>query len=306
MLDDPENLEAGWFMFGEKGTRSYWQTSFTDGSFGTDRDVTAIFSDTGSWTAEQLKKYVPGMYPQYEEYCPYNLGWCWAPRSGSAQIPRIDNESTWLPITMHLTNGTPQIVAYDMVGYTATPGTNMITRWTFDGSIDGRTWETLTNVDFTAEYMQVPSSGWYSTKLGTIIPGRTLAEGEGFPLRGCRTPLAGEVSPLANVSGVYVAPGATLKAHGTIVLPAVTLSTSGMGTLDGFSFAASGRLNAVDVPADSRQPIELPFSFENATGVDNIVNWRVYVNGRERRGWRVERRGDKFVLWPRGSVLIFW
>ena len=243
------------------------------------------------------------MYPQYEEDCPYNLGWCWAPRSGSAQIPRIDNESTWLPITMHLTNGTPQIVAYDMVGFTATPGTNMITRWTFDGSIDGRTWETLTNVDFTAEYMQVPSSGWYSTKLDTTIPGRTLAEGEGFPLRGRRPPLAGEVSPLSNVSGVYVAPGATLKAYGTVVLPAVTLDSAGMGTLDGFSFAESGTLNAVGVSGGS-QPIELPFEFTNATGVDNIANWGVRINGSVKRGWKISRKGDKFVLEPPGMVII--
>ncbi|MBQ3341075.1 MAG: autotransporter-associated beta strand repeat-containing protein [Kiritimatiellae bacterium] len=301
MLDAPENLEAGWFMFGQKDTRSYWQTTWTSGSFNMDRDVTAIFSDTGSYDADKLKKYCPGKYPQYEEYCPYTQGWCWAPRDGSAQIPRLDNESTWLPITMHLTNGTPEIVAYDMVGYASSPGTNMITRWSFDGSVDGRTWETLTNVDFTAEYMQVPSTGWYSTKKTTAIPGRSLAAGEGFPLRGRGTPSA--VSPLSNVSGVYVAPGATLKAYGTVVLPAITLDPAGMGTLDGFSFAESGMLNAVGVP-DGSQPIELPFEFANATGVDNIANWSVRINGRSRRGWKIERRGDKFLLVPPGAVII--
>lgn len=286
MTDEPEELAAGFFMFATKGARSYWNSG---DSQTLDRDAVALFSDTGA---------ASGTYYQ---------GWNWSTRKGVLQPPTLGDEATWLPITMHLTNGTPEIAAYDLVGHTPA-GANAILHWSFEGSIDGRTWEMLTNVDYTADhdYTKLQGSTWYSTQKGGTIPGRTLAEGEGFPLRGRRTPLAGEVPPLANVSGVYVAPGAMLKARGTVVLPAVTLSAAGMGTLDGFSFAASGRLNAVGVPTDNRQPIELPFSFENATGVDNIVNWRVYVNGRERRGWTVERRGDKFVLWPRGSMLIFW
>ncbi|MBQ6914177.1 MAG: hypothetical protein IJQ65_00530 [Kiritimatiellae bacterium] len=288
MTDEPDELEAGYFMYAKKGSKGYWDAG---SNYTLDRDAVALFSDTGSTSGT------------------YGQGWNWSTRlsdSSTLQPPTLGNEESWLPITMHLTNGTPEIAAYDLVGYTPA-GTNAILHWSFEGSIDGRTWEMLTNVDYTADhdYTKLQSSTWYSTQKGGTIPGRTLAEGEGFPLRGRRTPLAGEVSPLANVSGVYVAPGATLKARGTVVLPAVTLGTAGMGTLDGFSFAASGRLNVVDVPAGNHRPIELPFSFENAVGVDNIVNWRVYVNGRERRGWRVERRGDKFVLWPRGSVLIF-
>ena len=287
MTDEPDELEAGYFMYAKKGSKGYWDAG---SNYTLDRDAVALFSDTGSTSGT------------------YGQGWNWSTRlsdSTTLQPPTLGNEESWLPITMHLTNGTPEIAAYDLVGYTPA-GTNAILHWSFEGSIDGRTWEMLTNVDYTADhdYTQLQSSTWYSTQKGGTIPGRTLAEGEGFPLRGRRTPLAGEVSPLANVSGVYVAPGATLRAYGTVVLPAVTLSTSGMGTLDGFSFAASGRLNVVDVPAGNHHPIELPFSFENAAGVDNIANWCVYVNGRERRGWSVERRGDKFVLWPPGGILI--
>ena len=289
LLDDPDDLLAGCFTYGPKGTKSYWQCS-SSGASGIDRDVTACFSDSGSSTN----------WPGTLDYCPYGQGWIWKTKNGCCPVPQLGDESTWLPITMHLTNGAPEIVAYDMVGYTPS-GNNAITYWSFDGSIDGRTWESLTNVDFSAEYTQLNGSTWYSTKKSNGIHGRKLAAGEGFPLRGRGTPDG--TTPLSNVSGVYVAPGATLKAYGTVVLPAITLDSAGMGTLDGFSFAESGTLNAVGVSGGS-QPIELPFEFTNATGVDNIANWGVRINGSVKRGWKISRKGDKFVLEPPGMVII--
>jgi len=252
-----------------KGSVSYWQTS----AEGLDRDMTAIFSDTGSFTASQIKD----IYPQYADYCPYSQGWDWKVRSsGTVPVPEVANPETWLPITMRLTNGVPEIAAYDMVGYTPS-GASAITNWAFEGSVDGRNWVNLTNVDFSAESMALNSSTWYSTKLANGIPKRTLQAGEGFPLPGRGT--AGAVQPLANVASVFVAPGATLVADGMVTISKLASACAGAekGTLRGFTLALIGTL---DVRGAFDGRTQLALAFEEVEGVENLANWAVTSGGK--------------------------
>lgn len=108
---------------------------------------------------------------------------------------------------------------------------------------------------------------------------------------------------LTLASNVYVAPSATLKAEGMVVVSRLTLDPAGMGALDGFTFAESGVLSAGG-DQTAGQPVELPYAFTNAKGVDNIEKWAVSVGGKVCRGWTITRKDDKFVLTPSGVMLI--
>ena len=79
---------------------------------------------------------------------------------------------------------------------------------------------------------------------------------------------------------VSVAPGATLKAEGApLTVAHLAVGTSGGGTLDGFAFAADGTLEVAAVP-DGFTRLDLPMTFANATGLENLANWRLTVGGR--------------------------
>lgn len=198
-----------------------------------------------------------------------------------------------LCLVMHLTNGTPAIAAYDFA-CGATKGD--LKSWAVHGSVDGKHWTTLTNV-VTDVKPDMAKSQWYSDPTKTFEKNQ-VRPGEGFPIAG-----AASDKILTLASNVYVAPGATLKAEGTVVVSRLTLDPVGMGTLDGFTFAEAGVLSAGGEQPAGR-PVELPYAFTNAKGVDNLENWTVSVNGKIRRGWTITRKDDKFILMPPGVMLI--
>ena len=198
-----------------------------------------------------------------------------------------------LCLVMHLTNGTPAIAAYDFA-CGATKGD--LKSWAVHGSVDGKHWTTLTNV-VTDVKPNMTKSQWYSDPTKTFAKNQ-VRPGEGFPIAG-----AASDKTLTLAANVSVAPGATLKAEGTVVVSRLTLDPAGMGTLDGFTFAESGVLSAGGEQALG-QPVELPYAFTNAKGVDNIEKWAVSVGGKVRRGWTIARKDDKFVLTPPGVMLI--
>ena len=278
-LEDPAEIAPGAFTIGK--IKTFWQCQ-ASGADGIDRDVTALFSDTGSSGSK------------------YSQGWCWTinTNTGFVKCPQVGDDTTWTHITMRLTNSTPEIAAYDFTGYPGASRENIVTDWAISGSRNGTDWTVLTNVAWSAEERDAMQSGyWYSDpkklwRAGAVRPG------EGFALKG-----SPDGSALALASNVYVAPGATLKAEGTVVVSRLTLDPVGMGTLDGFTFAESGVLNAGGEQPAGR-PVELPYAFTNAKGVDNLENWSVSVNGKIRRGWTITRKDDKFVLTPPGVMLI--
>ena len=250
------------------------------GTAPTDRDIVNLFDDqvpnSGNYSAGLFLTSLAGT---------------------SCQAGRYGENYRTLGLVMHLTNGTPAIAAYDFAVGVATSG--QLKSWEIQGSVDGRHWTVLTNAtDGLDEAPTYVKGQWYSDTTKTFAKNQ-VRPGEGFPIAGAASDKA--LTLAANVS---VMPGATLKAEGPVVVSRLTLDPAGMGTLDGFTFAESGVLSAGGEQALG-QPVELPYAFTNAKGVDNIEKWAVSVGGKVRRGWTVTRKDDKFVLTPPGMMLIF-
>lgn len=106
--------------------------------------------------------------------------------------------------------------------------------------------------------------------------------------------------------------GATLDGShisGGLPLSKLTVDCSsgtGDGTLSNVSFAASGEIRLVNVegsPVPSK--IQLPLVVVNSTGIENLGNWIVYVNG-ERIGKKLSCRGNRLVYSLNdGTVISF-
>ena len=249
------------------------------GTAPTDRDIVNLFDDQ----VPNSGNYSPGLFL--------------TALNGLSLNGKYGEDFRTLGLVMHLTNGTPAIAAYDFAAGVNT-ATGQLKSWEVQGSVDGRHWTVLTNATDGLDGAPTYDKGqWYSDTTKTFAKNQ-VRPGEGFPIVG-----AASDKGLTLASNVYVAPGATLKAEGTVVVSRLTLDPAGMGTLDGFTFAEAGVLSAGgEQPAG--QPVELPYAFTNAKGVDNLVNWTVSVNGKIRRGWTITRKDDKFVLTPPGVMLI--
>ena len=74
------------------------------------------------------------------------------------------------------------------------------------------------------------------------------------------------------------------------------------GTVDGFAFPDSGTLEVVN--AGARTSDELPVTFLNVTGLENVEGWTVTGDGVS-LGTKVKARDGRLRLVPPGTVLIF-
>jgi autotransporter-associated beta strand protein len=237
---------------------------------------------------------------------------------GSTQGIKKSNPNSWIPFVMRLTNGAPEIVSYDILSYWHTSGTN---EWpkiaTMEASIDGVNWDLVETNDLgevLAEHnydFSIPLGGsknnsnmWFSD--GSQLNGRTPSKattprpGAGFPIRGR---VANFTMPLQNVRSISVAAGATLKTETEVVISSLKVDVGGAGTMDGFTFAETGTINVL-TDATS-QPIELPGTYVNCIGLENVAGWDIEVNGNRTQKFIPEVVDGHIRLRTRGLVLIY-
>ena len=101
---------------------------------------------------------------------------------------------------------------------------------------------------------------------------------------------------------VSVASNATLRAEGRVpTLSRLKISAAGAGTIDGFDFAETGTLAVVDAP---RGGATLPLQFVDCTGIRNIKNWTLTVNG-EPSSYKIHVKGSTLEILPPGLMIIF-
>ena len=189
--------------------------------------------------------------------------------------PSIDDPSSWVPIVMCLTNGTPVITSYDLVDYIGVgakdnPG-RAVTAYSIDGSADGVNWEPVIE-DLAAE---VPSTNrrWYKT--GDAFAELSTAKKTRFSF-GRDGTVTNALPVLNNVSEIAVANGGVLRATSPITLPAnvqLTVDAASGGNIDGFVFPATGVLRVVG--GGTRYEGTLPVTFGNVSGLDNLKNWQL-------------------------------
>ena len=236
---------------------------------------------------------------------------------------RRDNSDSWIPLVMRLTNGTPEIVSYDIESMWHSGGTN---NWpkvaSMEASVDGIYWELVeTNAlgEVVSEHdydFSIPlgsanpgvnagnSNRWFSdgTKQVNWNPetGTTPRPGAGFPMRSH----ADIPPPLQNVRSVSVSAGATLKTDAGVVIRSLRVDSAGAGTIDGFTFAENGTID-VAIAAVPQTGIALPGTYVNCTGLGNVARWGLKVDGTPSRRYRVKVRDGSIYLVPRGINVSF-
>ena len=206
------------------------------------------------------------------------------------KMPKKDTPSTWFPIVFRVTNGTPEAVSWDFVNtralYGALEGSllevqRQVTAARLEGSADGVHWDVLSDVDVEVPEDEVKKYVWVSNhEAWSSAPTnrRKLSDGKGFALS--RTTPVHAPAPWLNVAHLSVAGGAVLRFEG--VAPLVSnLSVdmkSGVGTVQGVKFAASGVLNVVSCSFEGHS-VSLPLGFAQAEGAENLSKWTIKIDG---------------------------
>lgn len=209
--------------------------------------------------------------------------------------PNKNNRGTWIPVVFRVPEGTPEIVAMDIVPRT-TPG--RITACSLDASVDGITWTELFS---TNAVPYVTGTSWVSTgeEYEAGVPHMPAPEWRFAGNAGEQT----TVSQLANVSAVSVAAGATLKAEDGLTLSKLTLdcAAGALGTIEGVTFAEEGVLNLTGVGKTDQV---VTTSFVNCTGVGNLAKWTVRIDGVDSNRRFVEVGDGELKIRCRGLAVI--
>lgn len=194
------------------------------------------------------------------------------------------NPDSWIKYIMRLTNGTPEIVSFDIAARFGTSDTQVNNyyyapaAWTLEGSVDGARWDVLTNMTI-ASGTTIAGKKWYSDMTTDCYGTTSDVTGKSFPIRGTpETPVSFNV--LGACGPVSVAPGATLEkqGNGEVTIKKLKIDVSGFGTFDGFAFAADG--GEIEVTGVDRitEKIDIHGTFANCSGLENIGSrWTVVV-----------------------------
>ena len=123
----------------------------------------------------------------------------------------------------------------------------------------------------------------------------------GFSVSGHST----DPSPLANVRSVSVAAGATLRAIGTVApIRGLTVDAAGAGTIDGFSFSSDAGCTLNVRNAGRFDFLALPGTYTNVTGLANIANWAVAVDGVTKPSLSAVVKNGAIAIVRKGLLLI--
>ncbi len=191
-------------------------------------------------------------------------------------------ESAWRTFTLRLPEDATPIVAYNLTtandALARTPSS-----WLLETSADGIIWQTL---DDRTEVS-------YPSTLFTDLNGGTP-----FPLT---------VSTESKVvrATVEAAEGVTVCVRDeTTQLSALRIDcTAGAGTFAGVSFAAEGALYLTNA-GNLGTTATLPMTLTDARNAENVCNWKVYVDGVLKPGWKVSVSGTTLRL-AAGGTLIY-
>ena len=215
---------------------------------------------------------------------------CYYDEDGKLQCPTVSDPSSYIPFVMRLANNSAAVKYYDVCIHSNTQGKNNPNSWLLEASSDGIHWDRLDDVDNLAmpeESLWWTFAGYQYYVSGTKVKTESMTNGKEIKSRPDAT-----FSPNFT-NTVSVAAGATLKAIGEVVLSSIEIDAADFGTVDGFSFAASGELNVKNLPADG----SLGGVFANAKGIANLKNWAFTVDG-------AAVPGKKIAVSPSGAVSV--
>ena len=234
----------------------------------------------------------------------------WINGRGLAMTP--DDPSTWITFSLRLTNGSPEIVGYDIASlYNHNNGTESyytynLRAWELDGSYDGYHWTKLHEIaDATDEEseMQLPTNYRYWMKQNKTTDWETANSdfnlSKVVPITARRT---GEPIPILNrVEAVTVANGAVLEADGDITLSNFRAAADGTaGTVKGFALAQNCTLDVTGLP-ERPESFDIPINFDGMSPGDAL--WSLKVGGNPSTKYGLVTVGDKLRFIVKGMAV---
>ena len=227
-----------------------------------------------------------------------------------------DDPTSWYSIVMRLSDDSPCVDSYDILSGGEGNYFKICASRAFSlhGSYDGVNWHELD--DFVSPADEVLSKpvtwrfggeGWNSD--ANCKSEDLMTHTTGKKILGYALDLP---TVLANVTEISVAAGARLAVTGGDAvelrdgIKLVVDGTTGAGTLANMVLPENGTLELVNVPEFSGS-LEMSITGENVTGLDNVSNWGLSVNGVVQSGAKYKCRysNGKIVMYRPGTVVVF-
>ena len=212
---------------------------------------------------------------------------------------RPDAASTWIPVVLRVPAGTSSATSYDLVTREYQYNPWDIQCWKLEASTDGVFWDTVADVNSDEVIPHAKGGLWYSS--GDAFSSDEPHTGYAFGLDNGKSLRAGEPDQLAHAA-VSVAPGATLKAEGSVKISKLELAPGGAGTIDGFELDEAGTINLTGVERLTAS-VAVPVTFANVTGAESVANWSVTL-GNRRSHAKASYADGKITIDPPGLAII--
>jgi hypothetical protein len=223
--------------------------------------------------------------------------------SRNDKSPDPGKPETWPALVIRLpADATSPVVAYDMIsGWydevndgVDTPFKWTPTDWILEGSVDGVHWQPVA-LDEKTDWKKAGRGNNYwlsdATSCDKTATGFSIAT------------TTGEVRYTMALGSLSVAPAATVACAGPVSVSELDLM-SGAGTVSGVSFAETGTLK-VAIPQDARQTYSVSCALQSCTGLANLKNWTLLVNGEPTTKWSFVRSSGTELIFSTGGFVIF-
>ena len=219
--------------------------------------------------------------------------------TSKVKFDAVDSNS-WVAIVWRMPAGAKRAVKFDYCQYYTAAnnvGGRGIVNSELQASVDGYSWDTVwskTDAVIDGTWIWISDQSQFKHQ-GDV----SLNTHPGLDLN--RT-VAPSVTTFHPGSGeVSVAPGAELVADGPFTVSNLCISASGAGAFKGVTFAENGRIEVTDMAT----AVELPASFVDVSGLENLSRWTVFRNGVSRNRLRLKVTEGGIYLCPPGTLISF-
>ena len=216
-------------------------------------------------------------------------------------LPIVESdEGAHVPVVMRLSDDCAEMVKFDIAS-TSWGGNEGAKSYLFEGSVDGQTWYTIRD-EHNAPLVKRSAVGtenipwYYSSEKFTTDAVLTHVGG---------LSASGSVSghPVVAQGPVFVCGGATLKAVGDVEIPSLKVDLSNGGRIEGVKFPSTGTIDIVNYSKTS--PEQIPLAFVNCTGVENVCDWNLRIDGAQSNLRKIICRNGVLYARRRGLAIIF-
>ena len=213
-----------------------------------------------------------------------------------------EDSASWKHVYMHLADSQSPVSSFDL-SYPKAPGATYknteLTHFAVEGSIDGETWHTLTNVtDFTFANEQKWSISGADVAPGGVVTGGapldTVVPADELP----------DVLP-SGISYLKVENGGCFVVYGEpIEVKEIGIDTTkGMGSVSNVTFATMGTVTIENVPTG--QVVDMPCDLSACTGLENVSRWPVKLGIEPTSRFKASMTATGVKVFRVGTMVVF-